>query len=61
MQIPRYASLRNDDDYDSDNKALMPMQDDDDLSIQTMDQIVVWITFLTRIGDDRVNETLHEE
>jgi len=61
MQIPRYASLRNDDDYDSDNKALMPMQDDDDLSIQTMDQIVVWITFLTRIGDDRGNETLHEE
>jgi len=33
MQIPRFASLKNDDDYDSDNKALMPMQEDDDLYI----------------------------
>ena len=24
MQIPRFASLKNDDNYDSDNKALMP-------------------------------------
>jgi len=36
MQIPRFASLKNDDDYDSDNKALLPMQEDDDAYIQTI-------------------------
>ena len=36
MQIPRFASLTNDDDYDSDNKALMPMQDNDDLYIENV-------------------------
>jgi len=35
MQIPRFASLTN-DDYDSDNKALMPMQDNDDLYIENV-------------------------
>jgi len=29
MQIPRFALLKNDDDCDRDNKALMPMQDND--------------------------------
>jgi len=33
-QIPRFASLKNDDDYDNDNKDLMPMQEDDDAYIQ---------------------------
>ena len=33
-QIPRFASLKNDDDYDSDNIALMSMQEDDDAYIQ---------------------------
>jgi len=36
MQSPRFASLKNDDDYDSDNKSLMPMQEDDDLYIETI-------------------------
>jgi len=35
-QIPRFASFKNDDDYASDNKALMPMQEDDDLYLQTI-------------------------
>jgi len=35
-QIPRFASLKNDDDFDSDNKALMPMQEDDDLYIENI-------------------------
>jgi len=33
-QIPRFASLKNDNDYDSNNKDLMPMQEDDDAYIQ---------------------------
>ena len=53
MQIPRFASLKNDDDFDSDNKVLMPMQEDDDLyietSIQTMKEIVMWVALLTII------------
>jgi len=52
MQITRFASLNNDDDYDSDSKELMPMQNDDDVfqpSIQTINQILLWITVLTRI------------
>jgi len=42
MQTPRFASLENDDDYDSDDKALMPVQDDNDFtfkpSIQTVNR-----------------------
>ena len=33
-QIPRFASLKNDDDYDSDNKDNMSMQEDNDAYIQ---------------------------
>jgi len=33
-QIPRFASFKNDDDYDSDNKDNMHMQEDDDAYIQ---------------------------
>jgi len=29
MQVPRFASLKNDDDYDS-AKELMPMHEEDD-------------------------------
>ena len=35
-QIPRFASLKNDDEYDSDKKALMPMQEDDDSYIENI-------------------------
>ena len=44
-QIPRFASLKNDDDYDSDNKDNMPMQEMMmhifKTSIQTMKNIVM--------------------
>jgi len=36
MQIPGFASLKKDDDSDSENKELMPVQDDDDFYIQTI-------------------------
>jgi len=36
MQIPRFCFIKNDDDYNSNNKALMPMQDDDDLYIKAI-------------------------
>ncbi len=32
-QIRRFASLKNDDDYDSDNQNIMPMQGEDDVDI----------------------------
>ena len=35
-KIPRFASLKNDDDYDSDSKDNMPMQEDDDEYIQKL-------------------------
>jgi len=31
--IPRFASLKNDDDYDNDNENVMLMQDEDDIGI----------------------------
>jgi len=36
MQISRFASLKNDDDYDSENKEHMSMQDDDDFNNPTI-------------------------
>jgi len=33
MQIPRFASLKNDADYDSENQNIMPMQGKDDIGI----------------------------
>ena len=66
MQIPRYASLRNDDDYDSDNKALMPMQEHDDLYIENTnsdnerDSHVGSIAYHNS-DDDSANGTLHDE
>jgi len=67
MQIPRFASLKNDDDDDdSDRKDLMPMQEDDDFCIQTINSdnesgIVVDSIHYQNRDDDSDNETLHEE
>jgi len=33
MQIPGFASLKNDADYESDNQNIMPMQGEDDVGI----------------------------
>jgi len=53
MQILRFTSLNMDDDYDNDNKEIMPMQDYDEFifqsSIQTMNWMCMWITILIRI------------
>jgi len=57
MQIPWFASLINDDDYDSDNKEFMPLQDTDNSYIQTInsDSCVDNIPYKNE-DDDRDNE-----
>jgi len=63
--IPRFASLKN-DDYDSDNKALMPIEEDDDFYIQTInsdnerDSDGNSIPYNTT-DDDSTNGSFHEE
>jgi len=67
-QICRFPGLlfKNDDDYDSDNKTLMPMQDHGDFDIQNInsdnetDSVVDSITY-QNIDDDSDYRTLHED
>jgi len=62
----QFASLKNDDDYDSDNKELMPVPDDDDFYIKTINSDSefnnsVDIIPYQKKDDDSDNETLHEK
>jgi len=65
-QIPRFASLKNDDDYDSDSKDNMPMQEDDEEYIQKDDSdndtaSTVGIIANHNSDDDSSNKSLNDD
>jgi len=65
-KIPRFASLKNDDDYDSDSKDKMPMQEDDDAYIQNFNSdndtdSNVGIIANHNTDDENTNKTLNDD
>ena len=65
-KIPRFASLKNDDDYDSDNNNHMPMEEDDDACIENFNSDNERDSHVGIIGDlnsddESTNRTLNDD